>query len=187
MVYFIFDSFRFSLLLLRFEAIYFSSSKQKIFIYFFQNLHFKIVLGCEDIILRRLSEETVIKIITWASESHGSNFVFRQCIQFLTDEFASFSQSEHFLQISQDVLTEVLQSDYVQASELQILKAVLRWGQHQVETKDLSESCPTDEYSSTSQTSNCYEPNASSSSQIMYSRSVSYGDGHAHRVGNITG
>ena len=129
--------------------------------------------GCEDIILRRMSESSVVRVISWAAESHGSKYVYRQCVQFIVDEFATFSQSEHFLQLNQEVLVEVLQSDFVQASELQILKAVMRWAQFQIDSKDLSaldSAGLLDEYNS-SQTSTSYEP--CSSSSVGYHRSAS--------------
>ena len=130
-------------------------------------------LGCEDIILRRLSESNVVRVLYWASESHGSNFVYRQCVQFIIDEFATFSQTENFLKLNQEVLIEVLQSDFVQASELQVLKSVLRWAQFQIDHKDLASLDSAgllDDYSS-SQTSASYEP--CSSSSVSYHRSVS--------------
>jgi len=112
-----------------------------------------------------LSIERLPSLLAWSSRGHGSEWVHRQALLFLCEEFSSIATSPALFQLSQDALLEALGSEYtqvsfsisqrdvrsltgqicpssvrsttrnmivLQASEADILKAVVRWGEHQL-------------------------------------------------------
>ncbi|XP_072130796.1 BTB/POZ domain-containing protein 7 isoform X1 [Mobula birostris] len=88
--------------------------------------------GCEDIVAESISLDTLISILSWSSQPYGSKWVYRQAINFLCEEFTSVMISDVFFELSMDYLSAVLQSDYLQASEQDILKYMNKWGEHQL-------------------------------------------------------
>lgn len=57
---------------------------------------------------------------------------FRQAKHFLREEFPAVAQSNVLHQLDKSHLIDALQSHFLQASELEILQAVLKWGEHQL-------------------------------------------------------
>ncbi|XP_078418337.1 BTB/POZ domain-containing protein 7 isoform X2 [Cetorhinus maximus] len=88
--------------------------------------------GCEDIVMESISLDTLISILKWSSQPYGSKWVYRQALNFLCEEFTSVMISDVFFELSKDHLPTVLQSDYLQASEQDILKYMNKWGEHQL-------------------------------------------------------
>ncbi|XP_067848040.1 BTB/POZ domain-containing protein 7 [Heptranchias perlo] len=88
--------------------------------------------GCEDIVMESISLDTLISILKWSSQPYGSKWVYRQALNFLCEEFTSVMISDVFFELSKDHLLTVLQSDYLQASEQDILKYMNKWGEHQL-------------------------------------------------------
>ncbi|CAH0562441.1 unnamed protein product [Brassicogethes aeneus] len=88
--------------------------------------------GCEDLILEWLSLETLPNVLQWARQPHGSAWVHRQALHFLREEFQPVSQSAVLHQLDKSHLIEVLKSPFLQASELEILHAVLKWGENEL-------------------------------------------------------
>lgn len=91
-----------------------------------------LIQGCEDIILEELSPSTLLCTLEWSSCAHGSDWVYRQAMQFLQDEFVNIAQSEVFPFLPKKYLVETLKSDFLQACEHDVLLAVIRWGEAQV-------------------------------------------------------
>lgn len=90
-----------------------------------------LVQSCEDLMIELLSIETLIPILKWSEQSHGSPYVKRQALCFLKEEFSSFASSTNLLyQLDYCHLLEALKSDFLEASELEILKAVFKWGEY---------------------------------------------------------
>ena len=90
---------------------------------------------CEDIIVSHLSLDNILKILSWSSEPHGSTWVKRQCLRFLREEFAAVvncSPPTTLVELSEADMTTLLASDFLQASEQDILGAVLKWSEHQL-------------------------------------------------------
>ena len=90
---------------------------------------------CEDIIVSFLSLENILKILSWSSEPHGSVWVKRQCLRFLREEFANVANASPpttLLELSETDMVSLLESDFLQASEQDILGAVLKWSEHQL-------------------------------------------------------
>ncbi|KAG6927056.1 BTB domain containing 7 [Chelydra serpentina] len=88
--------------------------------------------GCEDIIAESISLDTFIAILKWSSQPYGSKWVHRQALHFLCEEFIQVITSDVFYELSKDHLLTAIQSDYLQASEQDILKYLVKWGEHQL-------------------------------------------------------
>ncbi|XP_019374179.1 PREDICTED: BTB/POZ domain-containing protein 7 [Gavialis gangeticus] len=88
--------------------------------------------GCEDIIAESISLDTLIAILKWSSQPYGSKWVHRQALHFLCEEFTQVMTSDVFYELSKDHLLTAIQSDYLQASEQDILKYLIKWGEHQL-------------------------------------------------------
>ena len=84
-----------------------------------------VVLGCEDIILEELSPSTLLCTLEWSSCAHGSDWVYRQAMQFLQDEFVNIAQSEVFPFLPKKYLVETLKSDFLQVRYAQSLLKVV--------------------------------------------------------------
>lgn len=88
--------------------------------------------GCEDIIAESISLDTLIAILKWSAHPYGSKWVHRQALHFLCEEFSQVMTSDVFYELSKDHLLTAIQSDYLQASEQDILKYLVKWGEHQL-------------------------------------------------------
>lgn len=97
----------------------------------FLNLH-RLAHSCEDVMIAELSVDTVAGLWCWASEAGGSAYVRRQCVAFLRAEFSRVAASNLLFELEEGFLHECLSSDFVQASEVEILEALIRWGEHEL-------------------------------------------------------
>ena len=90
--------------------------------------------SCEDLIVESLNLENLMSVLAWSKQSHGSAWVQRQAMHYLREEFSRVAcpQSQVLLELDKTTLVEALVSDFLQASELEVLQAVLRWGEHQL-------------------------------------------------------
>ncbi|KAJ8290368.1 hypothetical protein GJAV_G00011960 [Gymnothorax javanicus] len=88
--------------------------------------------GCEDIVMESISLDSVITILKWSSQPYGSKWVHRQALHFLCEEFSHVMTSDVLYELSKEHLLAAIQSDYLQASEQDILKYVVKWGEHQL-------------------------------------------------------
>lgn len=88
--------------------------------------------GCEDLILEYLTLESLPTVLKWGSQPHGSAWVHRQALHYLREEFQPVASSSILHQLDHVHLANVLQSHFLQASELEILQAVLKWGEQEL-------------------------------------------------------
>ncbi|KAK5639289.1 hypothetical protein RI129_011781 [Pyrocoelia pectoralis] len=88
--------------------------------------------GCEDLILEWLSLETLCVVLQWSHQPHGSAWVHRQALHFLREEFQAVTQSSVLHQLDKMQLSQALKNPFLQASELEVLHAVLKWGEHEL-------------------------------------------------------
>lgn len=88
--------------------------------------------GCEDIIVDNLTADCLVATLNWSSEPHGSEWVHRQAMAYLAEEFVQISHSPVLLDLNKAYLKEVLASDFLQCGELDILSSLIRWGEHQL-------------------------------------------------------
>lgn len=73
-----------------------------------------LVQGCEDIIIEWLSLNSLPTVLRWASQPHGSNWVYRQALHFLREEFHLVAQSPVLFQLDKKHLISVLKSNFLQ-------------------------------------------------------------------------
>ncbi|XP_068627178.1 BTB/POZ domain-containing protein 7 [Battus philenor] len=88
-----------------------------------------VVQGCEDAIVEALSAETLPHVLRWASASHASQWVHRQAMRYLRDEFPSIMAHAASARLPRAALADALASPFLQASEAQALRALLRWAE----------------------------------------------------------
>uniref|UniRef100_A0A182XWB6 BTB domain-containing protein n=1 Tax=Anopheles stephensi TaxID=30069 RepID=A0A182XWB6_ANOST len=88
--------------------------------------------GCEDLILEWLSLDTLATVLRWGSQPHGSAWVYRQACHYLREEFSAIVGSPVLFQLDKSQLIEALQNNFLQASELEVLQAVLKWGEQEL-------------------------------------------------------
>lgn len=100
-----------------------------------------LVQSCEDLMIDYLSLDTLIMILKWSEQAHGSPFVKRQALCFLREEFSAICSSSLLCQLELSHLIEALKSDFLQASELEVLQAVIKWGENRL-TKRMEEREP---------------------------------------------
>ena len=85
--------------------------------------------NCEDAIVQRLNQGNIAEVLDWSGQPYGSPWVNRQAHQFLLEDFAHIPLSPALEKISKETLRSVLTSDFVQASEAELLGAVIKWGE----------------------------------------------------------
>ena len=84
---------------------------------------------CEDIICAHVTLDCVNCVHSWSRQPHGSAFVRRACVDLVVRRFGR-ACDKALLDMDESLLIDVLRSDYVQSGELDILQAVIRWGEH---------------------------------------------------------
>ncbi|KAI5635926.1 BTB/POZ domain-containing protein 7 [Phthorimaea operculella] len=89
-----------------------------------------VVQGCEDCIVEALSPETLPGVLRWACAPHASQWVHRQAMRYLRDEFPTIMSHAAAVRLPRTALAEALSSPFLQASEAQALRALMRWGVH---------------------------------------------------------
>ena len=93
--------------------------------------------NCEDAIVQRLNQTNIADVLDWSGQPYGSPWVNRQAQQFLLEDFAHLPLSPALERISKETLRSVLTSDLVQASEAELLGAVIKWGELAVARRQL--------------------------------------------------
>lgn len=88
--------------------------------------------GCEDLILEWLTLDTLATVLRWGGQPHGSAWVYRQACHYLREEFSAIVGSPVLFQLDKSQLIEALQNNFLQASELEVLQSVLKWGEQEL-------------------------------------------------------
>uniref|UniRef100_A0A131YQ70 BTB/POZ domain-containing protein 7 n=1 Tax=Rhipicephalus appendiculatus TaxID=34631 RepID=A0A131YQ70_RHIAP len=88
--------------------------------------------ACEDALVELLGPDTLCGVLQWSEQPHGSPWVHRQAMAFLAEEFSALAATPLLFQLTKGQLLALLQSNFLQASELEILVAVLKWGEQQL-------------------------------------------------------
>ncbi|XP_039762472.1 BTB/POZ domain-containing protein 7 [Pararge aegeria] len=89
--------------------------------------------GCEDAAARALSADTLPRVLRWACAPHASAWLHRQAMRFLRDEFPAIMGSAAAARLPRASLAAALASPFLQASEAQALRGVLRWAERAVQ------------------------------------------------------
>lgn len=79
------------------------------------------------------------QVLDWSGQPYGSAWVHRQAHQFILEDFAHIAVSPMLERFSKETLRTVLASDFVQASEAEIVAAVVRWGEACVSKRETGE------------------------------------------------
>ncbi|WKY10496.1 hypothetical protein Q1695_002670 [Nippostrongylus brasiliensis] len=91
----------------------------------------KLVQLCEDVIVSSLCQESCVSISSWASDG-GSQYVARRAQSYLESEFSQIVSTHCLFDISLESLVSCVQSQFLQATEVEVLEAVIRWGEHEL-------------------------------------------------------
>ena len=75
------------------------------------------------------AQGNIAEVLEWSGQPYGSPWVHRQAHQFLLEDFAHIPLSPALERLGRDTLRSVLTSDFVQASEAELLGAVIKWGE----------------------------------------------------------
>lgn len=94
-----------------------------------------LIQSCEDMILDCLNLENLVPLLKWSEQPHGSPWVKRQALCFLREEFSSVASSSILYELEASHIIEAIKSDYLQASELEVLQAVVGWGEYKLYKK----------------------------------------------------
>ena len=85
--------------------------------------------NCEDAIVQRLNHTNIAEVLEWSGQPYGSAWVHRQAQQFLLEDFAHIAASPALEKLSKETMRSLLSSDFLQASEAEVVGAVVRWGE----------------------------------------------------------
>ncbi|XP_050677939.1 BTB/POZ domain-containing protein 7 [Leptidea sinapis] len=88
-----------------------------------------VVQGCEDAIVCALSPDTLPHVLRWCAEPVASQWVQRQAMRYLRDEFPAVMAAPAAAALPRAALADALSSDFLQAGEAQALRALLRWAE----------------------------------------------------------
>ncbi|VDM61081.1 unnamed protein product [Angiostrongylus costaricensis] len=114
----------------------------------------KLVQLCEDVVVSSLCQESCVSILTWAADG-GSDYVAHCAQSYLEAEFSHIATSHCLFDITLESLVKCVQSQFTQvcrelfnaelecfcviaygyrfqATEVEILEAVVRWGEHEL-------------------------------------------------------
>ncbi|CAH0730828.1 unnamed protein product, partial [Brenthis ino] len=96
--------------------------------------------GCEDAAARALCADTLPHCLRWSAAPHASAWLHRRCVKcdvcacrqamrYLRDEFPAVMASSAAARLPRSALAAALASPFLQASEAQALRALLRWAE----------------------------------------------------------
>ncbi|KPM12001.1 BTB/POZ domain-containing protein 7 [Sarcoptes scabiei] len=95
-----------------------------------------LVQSCEDMIINQMNLETLILILKWSEQPHGSPWIKRQALTFMKEEFSNIISSPMIMKnLEYNHLNEALRSNYLEASELDILKSIIKWAENHLQKK----------------------------------------------------
>ncbi|XP_023340212.1 BTB/POZ domain-containing protein 7 [Eurytemora carolleeae] len=83
----------------------------------------------EDAIVHRLNQNNIVEVLDWSGQPYGSAWVHRQAMQYLLEDFVHVTSSPALEKLNKDTLRSIISSDFIQASESEILATVIRWGE----------------------------------------------------------
>ncbi|KAH6925702.1 hypothetical protein HPB50_008575 [Hyalomma asiaticum] len=70
--------------------------------------------ACEDALVELLGPDTLCGVLQWSEQPHGSPWVHRQAMAFLTEEFSALVATPLLFQLTKGQLLAVLQSNFLQ-------------------------------------------------------------------------
>ncbi|KAK2158567.1 hypothetical protein LSH36_167g04027, partial [Paralvinella palmiformis] len=76
------------------------------------------ISGCEDLVAESISVDNLISVLNWSREPHGSQWVYRQALYYLRDEFLQVAHSPVLCDLSKEYMLHAIQSDFLQVSRV---------------------------------------------------------------------
>lgn len=95
-----------------------------------------LIQASEDKIVDALSCATVLPVLQWAERDHGSSYVSRKCMTFVRENFLHLSNTGVLTGLTTEEMIQLLQDDYLQSHELDVLRSALRWAEHSAREKE---------------------------------------------------
>ena len=95
----------------------------------------RLIYNVENLIFDSINVTTSVSILKWTRQGFGSQFVRRQVMQLMLDEFSTIAGGWQLLELEEEELLDLISSEFVQSSELELLQAVIRWGEHKLMKK----------------------------------------------------
>jgi len=93
----------------------------------------RLMQECEDVIFDNLNVSSLLGVLEWSTQPSGSKYVYRQALNFFSDEFCSLCKASVFLaNLPHRFLLEIIKNDFVNASEEFILATVIKWGEWKI-------------------------------------------------------
>lgn len=86
---------------------------------------------CEDVLLSELSLPTAVPLLLWSMDG-GSNWLARLAKATILRDFSRFVHTSDLFSLSSSIMEDLLSSQFVQGTEVDILEGVLRWGEHEL-------------------------------------------------------
>ncbi|KAM3955721.1 BTB/POZ domain-containing protein 7 [Aphomia sociella] len=105
-----------------------------------------VVQGCEDAVVEALAADTLPAVLRWAAQPHASQWVHRQAMRYLRDEFPSVMCGSAAALVPRAALAAALASPFLQASEPQALRALLRWAERAAQALQPAQATPAHEH-----------------------------------------
>ncbi|CAJ0586457.1 unnamed protein product, partial [Mesorhabditis spiculigera] len=96
----------------------------------FFGLHHLVQL-CEDVIVASLSVDSCASILDWAADG-GSHYVANMARAYLASEFSRLASTHHLFYLGIDQLEQVVGNHFLQSTEVEVLEAAIRWGEHEL-------------------------------------------------------
>ncbi|CAJ0559897.1 unnamed protein product, partial [Mesorhabditis spiculigera] len=96
----------------------------------FFGLH-RLVQLCEDVIVASLSVDSCASILDWATDG-GSHYVANMARAYLASEFSRLASTHHLFYLGIDQLEQVVGNHFLQSTEVEVLEAAIRWGEHEL-------------------------------------------------------
>lgn len=87
------------------------------------------VQACEDVVVKNLSCDNVVQILQWG-RANNSKYISTHAFRFIEREFSRISTSGTLYELTSQEMSELTQSQFLQSTELELLNACCRWGEH---------------------------------------------------------
>lgn len=85
--------------------------------------------ACEDIVIRNLSIDNVVNVLQWSLEN-AEKYIQTHAFRLLEREFSKISVSNSLFDLEKEEMQFLTSSQFLQCTELELLDACVRWGEH---------------------------------------------------------
>lgn len=86
--------------------------------------------ACENRLADGLNGDTIVPLMKWAESPNGSSYVSRLCHAFIRTHFVQVSKLGVLNALSTEEMIRLFQDDFLDATELDIMRCAIRWAEH---------------------------------------------------------